>query len=168
MDDSHDTNEAAITGVTTRWATRPSGKEQTAVQRAVDRLFRALAPDHAVSRATALPVPLDRQRTRRGCILQAPTAAVSVGWFPDAGRDPAAGALHVATWRGVVSRPGSARRVSGAAVVRELVLRPADCGSDVWAWRAPDGTCYDTDALVALCLPLLGAQASGDAPAGQD
>jgi hypothetical protein len=53
------------------------------------------------------------------------------------------------------SRPGSAHRVSGATVVRELVLRPVDRGTDAWAWGAPDGTRDDTAALVSSCLALL-------------
>jgi hypothetical protein len=166
MDDSDDTSQAAVSGVTRRWAAPSTGKERTAVQRAVDRLLVALAPDRVVSRATALPRPIERHRTRRGCILQAPTAAVSVSWFPAAGQDAAAGELHIAAWRGVVSHPGSARRVSGAAVMRELVLHPADRGAGAWAWHAPDGTRYDSEALVALCLALLATPASADTPAG--
>ena len=68
-------------------------------------------------------------------------------------------------WRGVLSHPGSARRVSGAAVARELVLQPVDRGGSTWAWRGADGTLYDTDGVVAVCLALLEAESSEDAPA---
>jgi hypothetical protein len=91
---------------------------------------------------------------------------VTVSWFADAGQDVAAGELHVAAWRGVVSHPGSARRTPGAEVVRELVLRPVDRGTEPWAWRATDGTLYDTEAVVALCFALLEEQVGGAAVAG--
>jgi hypothetical protein len=55
--------------------------------------------------------------------------------------------------------------VAGAAVVQELVLRPVGGGADAWAWRAVDGSTYDTAAVAALCLALLEPQARGDATA---
>ena len=168
MDDSDELESAAGGSLAGRWEVRSAARERTAVQRSVARLLDALAPDRVVTRSAPVPVPIDRYRTRRGCILQGPTAAVSVSWFPDEAQDAAAGELHVAAWRGVVSHPGSARRVPGAAVVRELVLRPADRGAEAWAWRASDGTLYDTEALVTLCLALLATQASADAPDGHD
>src|SRR5438067_8418362 len=102
------------------WTTPPSVKERTGVQRAVDRLLDALAPERTVTRAPRLPrlpLPVERHRTPRGCILQAPGAAVSVSWFPDAATDAAFGELQVIAWRGTVSRPGSAHRDPGGATV---------------------------------------------------
>jgi hypothetical protein len=137
------------------WSAPPTAKERGAVQRAVDRLLDELAPERATGRAVRPPMPIERHRTPRGGILQAPTAAVSVSWFPDAADDAALGELQVVAWRGVVSRPGSATRVEGATVARERVLRPVDGGLTGWGWRAEDGTVYDTDALVAECLGML-------------
>jgi hypothetical protein len=39
--------------------------------------------------------------------------------------------------------------------VRELTLAPVEDGPNGWAWRAADGTTYDTDGLVALCAAML-------------
>jgi hypothetical protein len=167
MNDPAETNDGtagSVGGVASRWDAPSTSKERTAVQRAVDRLLDALAPARVVTRATQLPTPIKRHRTPRGCVLQAATAAVSVSWFPDAGQDVMAGELHVAAWRGVVSQPGATRRVSGATVARELVLRPVGRGGDPWAWQTADGTTYDAQALAALCLTLLEAQASDGAP----
>src|SRR5881275_3137202 len=93
------------------WAAPPSQKTRNDVKRAVDRLLDALAPERVVSRAARIPVPVERHRTPRGCVLQAAAAAVSVTWFPEAVTDMAFGELQVTAWRGVVSRPGSAHRV---------------------------------------------------------
>src|SRR5262245_52093206 len=112
-DDDAPTEPAAPRG-DARWDATPTAKERAAVQRAVDRLLDELAPQRTVTRGPARPLPVERYRTRHGCILQAPTAAVSVSWFPDATQDGATGELHVAAWRGVLSQPGSARRVAGA------------------------------------------------------
>ncbi len=175
MDDQHDQHPTAgPAGPTdpeddTPWEAPPSLKERAGVQRAVDRLLDQLAPERVVSRGPRLPVPVERHRTPRGCILQAATAALTVSWFPDAATDAAFGELQVIAWRGVVSRPGSAQRAAGgAAIARELMLRPAEGGAgnaEGWVWRATDGTVYDTDALAAHCLALLAAQ-MGDAAAG--
>jgi hypothetical protein len=141
------------------WVAPPSVKARAGVQRAVDRLLDALAPERVVSRAPRIPTPVERHRTPRGCVLQAAAAAVSVSWFPDAATDAAFGELQVLAWRGVVSRPGSAHRAAGgAAIARELLLRPVEGGADGWAWRAADGAVYDTDALAAHCAALLEEQ----------
>jgi hypothetical protein len=109
-----------------------------------------------VTRAPRIAGPVERHRTPRGCVLQAAAAAVSVTWFPDTAADATFGALQVTAWRGVVSRPGSASRApGGASVVRELTLAPVEDGPNGWAWRAADGTTYDTDGLVALCAAML-------------
>jgi hypothetical protein len=140
----------------TPWAAPPSVKARGSVQRAVTDLLDALAPERVVSRAPRIPVPVERHRTPRGCVLQAAAAAVTVTWFPDAAADATIGELQVTAWRGVVSRPGSAHRApGGASVASELTLVPVDRGADGWAWRAADGTIYDTEALVAHCGAVL-------------
>lgn len=166
MDDLDTTKGETVDGAGARWMAPSTAKERSAVERAVARLLDELAPERVVSRRAPLPLPIERDRTPRGCVLQAPTAAVSVSWFPDQGMDAASGELHVAAWRGVVSQPGSARRVPGASVVRELLLQPVDRGVSGWEWRATDGTLYDTDGVVGLCLALLEAAAAGGDAAG--
>ncbi len=157
-DEQPDAEPAAADG-RPGWAPPPSHKTRGDVKRAVDRLLDALAPERVVSRAPRLAVPVERHRTPRGCILQAAAAAVSVTWFPDAATDLAFGELQVTAGGGVVSRPGSARREpAGATVTSETTLTPVEGGPDGWAWRAADGTVYDTDALVAHCSALLEAQ----------
>ena len=143
----------------TPWAAPPSIKARAGVQRAVTELLDALAPERVVSRAPRILVLVERHRTPRGCVLQAAAAAVSVTWFPDAAADKGFGELQVTAWRGVVSRPGSADRTpAGASSARELALVPAEDGARGWAWRAADGTTYDTEGLVALCSALLEEQ----------
>jgi hypothetical protein len=140
----------------TRWAAPTTHQARGSVKRAVDRLLDALAPERVVKRAPRLPAAIERHRTPRGCVLQAAAAAVTVTWFPDAAADATIGELQVTAWRGVVSRPGSAHRApGGASVASELTLVPVDRGADGWAWRAADGTIYDTEALVAHCGAVL-------------
>jgi hypothetical protein len=161
MPDEHQTDrpESAPPGDRHVWAAPPSHKARAAVKRAVDRLLDALAPERVVSRAPRIPVPVERHRTPRGCVLQAAAAAVSVTWFAEGPSDLAFGELQVTAWQGVVSRPGSAYRVpEGATAASETTLEPVEGGPDGWEWRAADGTVYDTDALVAHCAALLEAQ----------
>ncbi|MGZ8411896.1 MAG: hypothetical protein ACXW05_04130, partial [Gemmatirosa sp.] len=154
-----DSTAAAAADVRHVWAAPPSQKTRNNVKRAVDRLLDALAPERVVKRAPRIPVPVERHRTPRGCVLQAAAAAVSVTWFPDAATDMAFGELQVTAWQGVVSRPGSAHREpEGATVTSETTLVPVAGGPDGWAWRAAGGTVYDTEALVAHCAALLEAQ----------
>jgi hypothetical protein len=112
-----------------------------------------------VSRARPLAAPVERQRTPRGCVLQAAAAAVSVSWFPDAATEAAFGELQVIVWRGVVSRPGSSNRAGGRAVpVREAVLWPEEMADDAWGWRGADDRAFDSAALAAHCQALLDDQ----------
>ncbi|MGZ8378706.1 MAG: hypothetical protein ACXW0Z_15875 [Gemmatirosa sp.] len=158
-DDQPDATEGPAASGRHEWAAPPSHKTRHDVKRAVDRLLDALAPERVVSRAPRIPVPVERHRTPRGCVLQAAAAAVSVTWFPDAATDMAFGELQVTAWQGVVSRPGSAHREpEGATVTSETTLVPVAGGPDGWAWRAAGGTVYDTEALVAHCAALLEAQ----------
>jgi len=167
-----------------RWTDLPTHKARAGVERAVGRLLDALAPEQSVVRAARPPPPVEQHRTPRGCVLQAPAAALSVSWFPDAAGDTSLGELQILAWRGVVSRPGASRRgPGGATVARALVLRPDerearadrapiddapdDAGvvgvpAAAWGWRAADGTRYETDALAAHCLSLLEQQVAGD------
>ena len=152
MEDNDETLET--TG--TSWAAPRTAKEKHAVQRAVDQLLDALAPERTLARADRPGVgTIERHRTPTGCVLQAPTAAVSVSWFADAANDATLGELHIVVWRGVVTRRGTAPRPGGATVVGELVVRPAERPSEDALWRAADGTSYDTDALAARCHELL-------------
>lgn len=145
----------------TPWTAPPTAKERNAVQRAVTALLDELAPEKVISRTERLPVPVEQHRTPGGCVLQAPDAAVSVSWYPDADDESAFGELDVVVWRGVVSRRGSPPRREGATIVGELALRPVEDPSGAFVWRAADGQTYDTDALASKCLALLDEQMGG-------
>ena len=147
-------------------ATPPTAKEKNSVQRAVNALLDTLAPERTTTRADRAPVPVEQHRTPMGCVLQAPTAALSVRWFPDTSNDAAFGELHVVIWRGVVSRRGSAPTPDGASVVREISLRPVDQTSEACAWRAANGTTYNVTELAEHCLALLKEQMLSDDPTG--
>jgi hypothetical protein len=157
MDDSRN---APGSDAPSRWTAPQTAKERTAVQHAVARLFDALAPERAAAHMERPTGALQRHRSPRGIILQGPTSAVSVSWFPDASTTASFGELQVVAWRGVVSRPGSTHRAEGAAATRELIFRPADRAPDAWDWRGQDGTTYDSDSLVSLCFALLEDQQS--------
>jgi hypothetical protein len=146
--------------------TPPTAKEKNSVQRSVNALLDTLAPERTTTRADRAPVPIEQHRTPMGCVLQAPTAALSVKWFPDTSNDAAFGELHVVVWRGVVSRRGSAPTPDGASVVREVLLRPVDQPTDACAWRDADGTTYDVNGLAEHCLALLKEQMLSDDPTG--
>jgi len=130
LDRAHAAGAPERVDVARRWTDPPTHKARAGVQRAVDRLLDTLAPERTVIRAARPPQPVERHRTPRACILQSAAAAVSVSWFPDAASDAAFGELQVLVWRGVVSRPGSARRApGGATIVRSLVLYCDDRGA---------------------------------------
>ena len=109
-----------------------------------------------MTRGEQIRLPIEQHRTPTGCVLQAPSAAVSVSWFAEAAPDAELGELHVIVWRGTVSRRGS--RPERATMVKELVLRPIERPLIDCLWRAADGTEYDTSALAAHCVALLEAQ----------
>ena len=140
------------------WTASRSAKEKNIVQRAVTALLDQLAPERVLKRSENLPGTVEQHRTPKGCVLQAPTAAVSVSWFVDAGKQSPLGELHVIVWSGVVSRRGAAANPEGAKIVKELVLRPIEAPSDDFVWRATDGTEFDTAALAARCIALLEEQ----------
>ena len=110
-----------------------------------------------LKRSEQLRVPVEQHRTPTGCVLQAPTTAVSVSWFSGAGNDPVLGELRVVVWRGVVSRRGSPKQKEGAggqrdraSPDRESIRRP---GVEDDQWRR-----YDTPGLALLCTKLLDQQ----------
>jgi len=153
-------------GITAQRPTPPTAKEKNVVQRAVNSLLDALAPERATTRADRLPATIEQHRTPTGCVLQAPTAAVSLSWFPDAANDSSLGELQVFVWQGVVSRRGAAPRPDGARVTNEFVLRPVERPTDDCVWRAEDGTTYSVPSLAAHCMALLDEQMRSDDPAG--
>jgi len=138
----------------------PTANEKNAVQREVTRLLDALAPERAAARASqqVTSAPVQQHRTPNGCILQGPTAAVSVTWYADAAERGRVGELQVVLWRGVVSRRGSRAVTEAAQLIRQEVLNPIERPADAAVWRSDDGTTYDTPGLAAHCLALLDEQ----------
>jgi hypothetical protein len=151
-------NEPPDDPVAASWRAPTSAKAKNAVQRAVTALLDELAPERVLTRSDRLRAPVEQHRTPTGCVLQAATAAVSVSWFAGAGNDPVLGELRVVVWRGIVTRRGAPKRREGATVVSEMALHPIERPSDECAWRATDGSEYDTAALAALCTRLLDEQ----------
>ena len=135
--------------------TPPTLKERNAVQRSVERLLDELAPEKALRRGESPALPVEPHRTPSGCVLQGPTAALSVSWFADASEDLTLGELQVVLWHGVVARRGVARPPKGAMVASELVLHPVDGASDGCVWKATDGRLFDSESLAAYCMTLL-------------
>jgi hypothetical protein len=163
MDDANDTAHTAGWGLGDDW---PTARQRVTVQQAVGALLDLLAPERAPARGGAPAPPVQRLRSPRGCILQGTERAVTVSWFPAAATDGILGELQVITWRGVVSRPGSASRSPGGAVaVRQSVFHPVAGPRDEWVWRGADGTVYDTTALAAACQAQLDDATAHDAPA---
>jgi hypothetical protein len=140
------------------WTASRSAKEKNAVQRSVTTLLDQLAPEPVLKRSETIRGAVEQHRTPKGCVLQAPTAAVSVSWFVEGGADAPLGELHIIVWSGVVSRRGSAAKPDGAKVVREMVLQPIEASTDDAVWRASDGSTFDTSALAARCIKLLEEQ----------
>jgi hypothetical protein len=150
MDDPNDS--------ATPWTASRSAKEKNAVQRCVTALLDELAPERMLKRVERLRDAVEQHRTPSGCVLQAPTAAVSVSWFADASDEAPLGELHVVVWAGIVSRRGTPRRPEGAKEMKELVLTPVVGPPDECVWKAADGTEYNTASLAARCLALLEEQ----------
>ena len=157
-------NGTATSPALAAWPDRPTAAQRTGAQHAVARLFDALAPQKPPARRDGPAPAIQRHRSPSGCILQAATRAVTVSWFPASTNDTALGELQLVTWRGTVSRPGSARPAAGGAVVDQqetFALLPGTVGAitattrDDWFWRAADGTMYDAQAFAARCHALL-------------
>jgi hypothetical protein len=153
-----DLDEGAGLEGAVRFGGPPSAKARLAAQRAVNALFDALAPDNAAPRATGTAPGVERYHTPNGVVLQAPTAAVSVSWFPDTASELELGELQLLLWRGVVQRRGAAPRRERAEVVRERVFRPVEVAPESFEWRDADGVGYTSPALAEHCLELLAAQ----------
>ena|SRR5688500_15693676 len=134
------------------WTAARSPKAKNAVQRNVTALLDELAPEKVLSRADPLKLVIEEHRTPSGCVLQGPSAALSISWFPDSDD---AGELHVVVWRGIVSRRGAPPPREQAVAVKELVLFPIEASADDKVWRTADGARYDTASLAAYCLALL-------------
>jgi hypothetical protein len=149
------------------WNAPTTTKERNAVQRSVTKLLDLLAPQRATTRTERAPVQIERYRTPSGCVLQAPTAALSVAWFPGAASDSDLGQLHVVLWRGGVTRRGGGIPRESASMIRELTLRPVELSPDAPRWREDgDGVVYDIESLAEHCMALLNEQVHTDDPTG--
>jgi hypothetical protein len=135
------------------WTAGRNAKQKNAVQRNVNALLNALAPERTLTRGETAKVLIEQHRTPSGCVLQAPAAALSVSWFES--DTQSLGELHIVLWSGVVTRRGTPARGDGATILAELVLAPIDPPNDGRIWRAKDGKEFDTPALAAHCLALL-------------
>ena len=70
------------------WTASRSAKEKNVVQRSVTALLDQLAPERVLKRGDQLQLKVEQHRTPNGCVLQAPTAAVSVSWSSGAAPSP--------------------------------------------------------------------------------
>jgi len=149
------------------WSAPTTAKEKNAVQRSVKTLLDLLAPERATTRSDRAPVQIEPYRTPSGCVLQAPTAALSVAWFPAGASDKDLGQLHVVLWRGAVTRRGGGVPRESASVIREWTLRPVELSPDAPRWREDgDGAVFETQGLADHCLALLNEQVLADDPTG--
>ena len=140
------------------WNTSPTAKEKHALQREVNALLDELAPERVLTRGDALRLPVEQSRTLQGCVMQAPSAAVSVSWFAGSPSEKTLGELHIVVWRGTLSQRGSASRHKGATIVQEFVFLPIEKPTDAKVWRRTDGPEFDTPAVAEFCLALLKEQ----------
>jgi len=149
------------------WSAPTTTKDRNAVQRSVTKLLDLLAPERATSRGERVAVQIERYRTPSGCVLQAPTAALSVAWFPGTASDTDLGELHVVLWRGNVTRRGGGVPRESATEIRDLTLRPVELSADGPRWREDgDAVVYDIQGLADHCLALINAQMHADDPTG--
>ena len=146
-----------------QWNASTTVKARNAVQRYVTALLDHLAPERAVKRVDDPPRAIEQHRTPSGCVLQAPTAAVSISWFPDTSANELFGELQITVWEGTVTRRGTAQNRKRAVTVAELALRPIEPPVDGLFWEATDGTRYDTVTLAAKCHSLLKDQIAAQA-----
>jgi hypothetical protein len=149
------------------WNAPTTAKVKNAVQRSVKTLLDLLAPERATTRSERAPVQIEPYRTPSGCVLQAPTAALSVAWFPGSASGSDLGSLNVVLWRGIVTRRGGGVQQEGASVIREWTLRPVELSPDAPRWREDgDGAVFDTQGLADHCRALLNEQVLVDDPTG--
>lgn len=160
MSDASDSRSAG-------WSAPTTTKDRNAVQRSVTKLLDLLAPERATTRSERAPSQIEPYRTPSGCVLQAPTAALSVSWFPGGASSTDLGELHVVLWRGGVTRRGGGVPRESATVIREWTLRPVELSPDAPRWRDEgDGAVYDIQSLADRCLALLKEQVHADDPTG--
>ena len=134
----------------------PTAKEKSAIQRSVNELLDALAPQRAVKRGEPERRAIEQYRTPAGCVLQAHDAAISVSWFADNRANDSAGELQISVWKGVVSRGGSSyRKPAKATVISEETARPQPPSATGAVWRSDSGIEFDTAELAAHCMTLL-------------
>jgi len=155
-DDSNGRARGEVSGV--HWSSTPSARERAAAQRAVNALLDLLAPEQMQTRREKKLERIERHRSPFACVLQGPTAAISLNWFPDATVDKGLGELHVLSWEGVVSRRGSPAARSGARLISELVLRPIFVGTEECVWEDAQGVRSATAALAIQCEKRLEEQ----------
>ncbi|HJQ21887.1 MAG TPA: hypothetical protein VJ867_16200 [Gemmatimonadaceae bacterium] len=140
------------------WAGGPTPKERGAVQRAVTELLDALAPEQLLTRRERAGQRIEQYRTPNGCILQGPTAALSVTWFAESPSEASFGELHLLLWKGVVSRRGAPPARGGAQLLSEQVLRPVIVEEGRCVWEDAASARSDTAAVAARCIALLEEQ----------
>ena len=140
------------------WAGARSAKDRNAVLRSVSALLDALAPEQTLTRAERERERIERYRTPTGCVLQGPTAALSVSWFAEGLADSGFGELHVIVWTGVVTRRGMKGNRPTAVPVTSLTLRPDETRVADGYWRETDDVTVDTPSLARRCLDMLEAQ----------
>lgn len=157
MEERMEHNESAPT----TWANARSAKDKTAVGRSVTALLDMLAPEQTLTRAERERGRIERYRTPTGCVLQGPTAALTVSWFADGASDTGFGELHVIVWNGVVSRRGGQGNKTGATLVREIVLRPDETRLADGMWIEQGAATIDTLRLAQRCENLLEEQLAG-------
>jgi hypothetical protein len=149
------------------WNAPATAKDRNAVQRSVKQLLDALAPERTTSRSERAPAQIEPYRTPTGCVLQAPTAALSVAWFPGAASSSDLGEMHVVLWRGSVTRRGGGVPRESASVIREFTLRPVEVSPEGTRWREDgDDVVFDTQGLADHCRVLLTEQMHADDPTG--
>jgi hypothetical protein len=140
------------------WSAARSAKDRSAVTRSVSALLDMLAPEQTLTRAEREREPIEKNRTPTGCVLQGPTAALSVSWFADGANEKGFGELHVLVWNGVVARRGTHAPKQGATVVETLVLHPDETRIGEGFWRASEDVVFDTLRLATHCQELLEKQ----------
>ena len=155
----HDSQQLAPHAPGIDWsATRQHAtKQRASIQREVLRLLDDLAPERPPPRHEAPSTAVRAYRWPSRCILQGESHAISVSWFPGGVDDGSLGEMMVIAWDGVVSLPGSGRRIAEQAqAVRSLLLHPEETSGGGWEWRSEQGaTAFGTAALAMYCREQL-------------
>lgn len=135
-----------------------SAKTKNAVQRSVTALLDELAPERVLKRIDSPAADVEQHRTPTGCVLQAPSAALTVSWFADASPQSPLGELNIVVWKGTVTRRGARQARKGAEMIQTLVFRPIEPPEDDCVWQGDDGARYNAASIAAHCLALLQEQ----------